>query len=55
MQKPKDIYGEVLGGDMGSMETIRIEEDLDAKKNDKLHPKRNVPTRPVSEDSGELF
>lgn len=55
MQKPKNIYGEVLGGDMGSMETIRIEEDLNAKKNDKLHPKRNVPTRPVSEDSGELF
>jgi len=55
MQKPKNIYGEVLGGDMGSMETIRIEEDLNAKKNDKLHPKRNVPIRPVSEDSGELF
>ena len=41
--------------DTGLMETIKIEDDLDEAKGDALHPKRNVPMRPVSEDSGELF
>jgi len=39
----------------GLMETIKIEDDLNENKGDALHPKRNVPIRPVSEDSGELF
>jgi len=41
--------------DTGLMETIKIEDDLNENKGDALHPKRNVPIRPVSEDSGELF
>ncbi|HFU77692.1 MAG TPA: PBP1A family penicillin-binding protein [Epsilonproteobacteria bacterium] len=42
--------------DTGLMETIHIEDDAqEASKGDALHPKHNVPLRPVSEDSGELF
>lgn len=37
------------------METIQIDDDLDEGKGDALHPKRKVPVRPVSEDSGEMF
>lgn len=37
------------------METIQIDDDLDDGKGDALHPKRKVPVRPVSEDSGEMF
>jgi len=38
-------------------ETINIDEDVMEleEKNDPLHPKRNVPVTPVSEDSGTLF
>ena len=38
-------------------ETLHIDEDTDETKqeDDPLHPRRNVPKRPVSEDSGELF
>ena len=39
----------------GLMETIQIEDTLDENEGDALHPKRKVPIRPVSEDSGELF
>ena len=38
------------------METIHIEDDsAEQSQGDALHPKHNVPIRPVSEDSGELF
>ncbi len=37
-------------------ETIKIEDDpVLEEEDDPLHPKRKVPARPVSEDSGELF
>jgi len=38
-------------------ETLNIDEDPSElqQEDDPLHPKRNVPKRPVSEDSGELF
>ena len=38
-------------------ETLNIDEDVgeSQQEGDALHPKRNVPKRPVSEDSGELF
>ena len=42
--------------DMGLKETIEIDNNATTRlQNDALHPKRNVPKRPVSEDSGELF
>ncbi len=46
-----------LEEDTGLAETLDIDEDLNEprQENDPLHPKRNVPIRPVSEDSGELF
>lgn len=37
------------------METLQIDEELDEEHGDALHPKRKVPVRPVSEDSGEMF
>ena len=46
---------ETISTETGLMETIKIEEDLDEEKGDALHPKRKVPLRPVSEDSGDLF
>ena len=64
VEKPIDPYERYLNednetisteSDTGLMETITIEDDLDEGKGDALHPKRNVPVRPVSEDSGELF
>jgi len=64
IEKPVNPYEQYLNEDnetiapesnTGLMETINIEEDLDEGKGDALHPKRNVPIRPVSEDSGELF
>jgi penicillin-binding protein 1A len=63
-EKPIDPYEKYLNEDnetisverdTGLTETIHIEDDLDEGKGDALHPKRNVPIRPVSEDSGELF
>jgi penicillin-binding protein 1A len=63
-EKPIDPYEKYLNEDnetisverdTGLAETIHIEDDLDEGKGDALHPKRNVPIRPVSEDSGELF
>ncbi|RRS30619.1 MAG: penicillin-binding protein [Epsilonproteobacteria bacterium (ex Lamellibrachia satsuma)] len=44
--------------DMGMAETINIDEDFEKEiqeENDPLHPKRKVPKKPVSEDSGTLF
>jgi len=44
--------------EIGLAETIDIdayEKEEVEEENDPLHPKRNVPKRPVSEDSGELF
>ena len=64
VKKPVNEYAKYLDEDNESIsiesktlmiETIPIEEDLNKDKSDALHPKRNVPTRPVSEDSGELF
>jgi len=64
VEKPIDPYERYLNEDnetisverdTGLTETITIEDDLDEGKGDALHPKRNVPIRPVSEDSGELF
>ena len=43
----------------GLAETLNIDEDpqeeIQAEEDDPLHPKRNVPQTPVSEDSGTLF
>ena len=45
-----------LGEDIPAAETIKIENDVTTQpEDDPLHPKRKVPQRPVSEDSGELF
>ena len=45
-----------LGEDIPAAETIKIENDVTIQpEDDPLHPKRKVPQRPVSEDSGELF
>jgi len=45
-----------LGEDIPAAETIKIENDVVSQpEDDPLHPKRKVPQRPVSEDSGELF
>ncbi|HFQ61535.1 MAG TPA: PBP1A family penicillin-binding protein [Epsilonproteobacteria bacterium] len=65
VKKPVNAYAKYLDEDNQTispetdtslMETIHIEDDpLDTSKGDALHPKRNVPIRPVSEDSGELF
>jgi len=42
--------------DTGLAETIKINDDpIEVEDDDPLHPKRKVPLRPVSEDSGELF
>ncbi len=44
--------------DTGLAETLNIDEDPDEEvqeEDDPLHPKRNVPKTPVSEDSGTLF
>ena len=63
-KKPIDPYEKYLNADNEIIsverdtdltETIYIEDDLNEGKGDALHPKRNVPVRPVSEDSGELF
>jgi len=46
-------------GEIGMAETINIDDnptyDEEEEEGDPLHPKRKVPLRPVSEDSGELF
>jgi len=64
VEKPIDPYEKYLNEDnetisierdTGLVETIHIDDNLDEGKGDALHPKRNVPIRPVSEDSGELF
>jgi penicillin-binding protein 1A len=45
-----------LGDDIAPAETIKIDNDtVTVEKDDPLHPRRKVPQRPVSEDSGELF
>jgi hypothetical protein len=38
-------------------ETINIDEDpfIDLDEDDPLHPRRNVPDVPVSNDSGTMF
>ncbi len=63
-EKPKNIYAEYLNEDNETIsleedtdlaETINIDEEPVEEEGDALHPKRNVPTRPDSEDSGELF
>ena len=42
--------------DVGFAETVHIDRDPNAsEEDDPLHPKRNVPKTPVSEDSGTLF
>jgi len=43
--------------DMGMAETVNIDEDpvTDVDDDDPLHPKRNVPEVPVSNDSGTMF
>ncbi|DAB39697.1 MAG TPA: penicillin-binding protein [Sulfurovum sp. UBA12169] len=43
--------------DTGLAETIRIDEDpiREKEEDDALHPKKMIPTAPVSEDSGTLF
>ena len=43
--------------DMGMAETINIDEDpfIDLDNDDPLHPRRNVPDVPVSNDSGTMF
>jgi len=42
--------------DTGMAEMVNIEEDEEVEdEGDALHPKRTMPTRPDSEDSGELF
>ena len=45
--------------DIGLAETINIDDDPtyenEEEEGDPLHPKRNVPKTPVSEDSGTLF
>ncbi len=46
-------------GEIGLAETLNIDEDPvneeEEEEGDPLHPKRNVPKTPVSEDSGTLF
>jgi len=45
-----------LGDEIPAAETITIDNDhVTVEKEDPLHPRRKVPQRPVSEDSGELF
>ncbi len=45
----------ILETDIGMAEIINIEEEEVESEGDALHPKRIMPTRPDSEDSGELF
>ena len=56
---PKDEEKEQItpvGTDIPTAPTIVIENDkVTIPKEDPLHPRRKVPLRPVSEDSGELF
>ncbi len=64
-KKPVNVYEKYLHEnnesinteeDIGLMETIHIEDDVEEEREGSaLHPKRKVPLRPVSEDSGELF
>ncbi len=45
-----------LDDETDTAETIIIEnDDIKVEKDDPLHPKRKAPSRPASEDSGELF
>ena len=44
-----------LEEDTGMAEMVNIEEEEVEEEGDALHPKRIAPTRPDSEDSGELF
>jgi penicillin-binding protein 1A len=46
-----------LEEDLGMAEILNIEDDPEdiKQEDDPLHPRRKVPMRPVSEDSGELF
>ena len=57
VEKSNNSYKDYLNEDNNTelMHTIKIEDDLDENEGDALHPKRKVPLRPVSEDSGELF
>ena len=41
--------------DTGMAEMVNIDEEEVEDEGDALHPKRTMPTRPDSEDSGELF
>ena len=68
-QKRTNPYAQILGEenesgeeimpeeDLGMAETLNIEDDPEdiKQEDDPLHPRRKVPMRPVSEDSGELF
>jgi len=51
----EDTY--IIDNGDGLADTIRIDEEVieEEEENDPLHPRGNVPKRPVSEDSGELF
>ncbi len=64
VQKPHNVYETYLNEDnltispeqeTGLAETIHIDDDPMETEGDALHPKRKVPHRPDSEDSGELF
>ena len=45
-----------MGDETSAAETITIENnEVTIEKEDPLHPRRKVPQRPASEDSGELF
>jgi penicillin-binding protein 1A len=68
-KKRQNPYAQILGEENESNEEITLEEDLEMaetlnieddpedikQEDDPLHPRRKVPIRPVSEDSGELF
>jgi penicillin-binding protein 1A len=63
-KKTRSIFDMFMGSDDDEVEnddlanTLRIEDDTHTDNNDEgdaLHPKRKIPIRPVSQDSGELF
>jgi hypothetical protein len=53
-ESTEEIY---LEEDTDLAETLNIDEDPSEvqEEDDPLHPKKNVPKTPVSEDSGTLF
>ncbi len=50
-----DEYSIEQESGFGSAETLNIDGEFKIEEDDPLHPKRNVPKVPVSEDSGTLF